>query len=80
MGAFFSFSWKKDCDCECCHIILTVLNSVIASVMLSTHLSVGYFGLGCYDPSHNNNNNNNKGIVLDTESFTCFGTFSFEKR
>lgn len=63
--------------CDCCCVALTVLKDVIAAVMLSTHLSVGYFGLPCHDPSHNNNN---KVIVPDTKSFTCFGTLSFEKR
>lgn len=77
MGFFFFFlPWEKDCDC-CC-IMLTALKDVIVVVMLSTCLSVGYFGLGCHDPSHSNNKN--KVILPDTESFTCFGTFFFEKR
>lgn len=69
--------------CDCCCIMLTALKDVITAVILSTRLSVGYFGLGCHDLSHNNNKDVNTpltvSVVLDTESFMCFSTFSFEK-
>lgn len=56
--------------CDCCCIILTALKYVVAAVMLSTLLSLGYFELGCHDPSLKYNNN--QVIVPDPESFTYF--------
>lgn len=55
--------------CDYCCIILTALRYVVAAVMLSTLLSLGYFGLGCHDPSLKYNN---EVIVPDPESFTYF--------
>lgn len=48
---------------------------MIEAVTLSNLLSVGYFGLGCHDPSLSNST---KVIVPEAAGFTCLGTFSFE--
>lgn len=60
--------------CDCC-IIIIALKDMIEAVTLSNLLSVGYFGLGCHDPSLSNST---KVIVPEAAGFTCLGTFSFE--
>lgn len=56
-SSFFLLERKIVPVCYCCCIIPPALKNVVAAVMLSTLLRLGYFELGCHDPSLKYNNN-----------------------